>query len=248
MKYFLMPKKVFNNTEIGMYGIVILSILSKYANRNNECFPSRRTIAAQGGFSIATYNKYIIRLLISGVVQKMSRWRQNMSQTSNLFKICRKKKDCFRVRSDIFQKGLSTKALCVYLCLCRYVAEDNCCRVSQRIIARDCSMSLVSVICAVDELRKSGFLDTLRQTNISNNGNYVLLYRLLDGRQHKNVIHKSLTLNHLTLCNKVIDDVQRNAYVIDKRLNNDRIALKSIPIKITYSPYANYIPPELYLY
>lgn len=244
MNYFLMPKRVFDNVEVGMYEIVTFAVLCKFSNGNNLCFPSRKTIAAYGGFSVATYNKYIVRLLLHRLVKKESRWRYNRSQTSNLFMICRNKKNCFKVRSDIFQKGLSTKALCVYLCLCKYAAEDGCCRVSQRIIARDCSMSLVSVICAVNELRKAGFLDTQRQTNISNSGNYVLLYRLSNGKQHKNVIHKRVNTDNIILYD-FSNVIRRNAYVIEKRLKGDMT--KITPVQIKYSPYVNHIPPELYL-
>lgn len=243
MNYFLMPKGVFNNIEVGTYEIVTLAVLCKFANGNNECFPSRKTISEYGGFSIATYNKYIVRMLLHGLVKKESRWRRNMSQTSNLFTISRKKRDCFKVRSDIFQQGLSTKALCVYLCLCRYKAEDDCCRVSQRIIARDCSLSLASVICAVAELRKAGFLDTQRQTNISNNGNYVLLYMLSSDRRNKNVIHKRVDTDNIRL--KFNDTIRLNAYVIGRRLN--RLLLDN-PMQITYSPCVKYTPPKLYIF
>lgn len=245
MNYFLMPKRAFDDIEVGMYEIVTLAVLCKFSNGNNVCFPARKTIAAYGGFSVATYNKYIIRLLLHRLVTKESRWRHNRSQTSNLFMICKNKKNCFKVRSDIFQKGLSTKALCVYLCLCRYSAEDNCCRISQRVIARDCSMSLVSVICAVKELRKAGLLDTQRQTNISNNGNYLLLYKLSNGKQLKNVIRKRVNTDNIRLSD-FSNIIRRNAYVIEKRLKGTMIT--NTPVQITYSPYVNYVPPELYLF
>ena len=245
MNYFLMPKRAFDDIEVGMYEIVTLAVLCKFSNGNNVCFPARKTIAAYGGFSVATYNKYIIRLLLHRLVTKESRWRHNRSQTSNLFTICKNKKNCFKVRSDIFQKGLSTKALCVYLCLCRYSAEDNCCRVSQRVISRDCSMSLVSVICAVEELRKAGFLYTQRQTNISNNGNYVLLYTLSDDIQHKNVIRKRVSTDNIKFSDST-NIICRNAYVIERRLKGLRIG--NTHMQITYSPYVKYIPPELYLF
>lgn len=243
MKYFLMPKQAFDNNDINTYQIVLLAVLNKFANSNGECFPSRRTIAECGGFSIATYNKYIPGLIVSGMVQKVSRCRQNFSQTSNLFRICRNKKDCFKVRSDIFKLGLSVRALCVYMCLCRYIAEDNCCRISQRIISTKCKMSLVSVIRAVKELKQAGLLETISQTNIYDNGNYVLLYRLTDGSCNKNVTRKRVG-EKLPFANKAAANICRYSYVIEKRLNQQNIPLLKIytpPINSTYPKKNTYI-------
>lgn len=246
MRYFLVPKTLFEIDEIKMYGKVTGAALCKFANSEGECFPSRKTIAACGRFSVSTYNKYIIKLLESGIVTKESRWRKNMSQTSNLFKVHRNRKDCFPVRNDIFNKGLSASALCVYICLCRYIAEDNCCRVSQRTISQACSMSLVSVVKAVKELRQAGLLETFQQTNISNNGNYVLLYRLTDGKEYKNVTRKRIDVEGVINNDNAIT-LHRNLYAVEKQLN--RIAMpKMPPVQNTHPPYIKYTPLELCLY
>ena len=107
-------------------------------------------------------------MLLENVLEKKIRVRKNGSQTSNLFKLKKNKENSFPVRSDIFSKGLSSTAVCVYICLARHVAEDNCCRVSQHLIAEKCSISISSVIRAVKELKSANMLETIKQTNINN--------------------------------------------------------------------------------
>lgn len=247
MRYFLMSKKIFETENIGMYGIVLTAALSKYANSNGECFPGRKTISKCCNFSVSTYNKYILKLMSGGVIRKSERWRDNHSQTSNLFKINRKRKDSFPVRSDIFSKGLSPKAICVYICLSKYSADDKCCRVSQSVISSDCNMSLVSVIKAVKELKEADLIETVRQTNISNNGNYVLLYRLTDGKKYKNVTRRkidvsNIVFNCISYCSihTISNAIERKLAFISKR--------KSPHVKSTHPLYKKYTPLELCLF
>lgn len=246
MRYFLVDKTVFDNNRVGMYGKLIYAILCNFLNADGTCFPSRKTLAKCGGFSVSTYNSYISLLLNEGLLKKISRWRNNGSQTSNLFKLKKNRKNSFPVRSDIFAKGLSSTALCVYICLARYIAEDNCCRVSQRLIADRCSISIVSVIRAVKELKAAGMLETIRQTNIDDNGNYVLLYRLTDGTEYKNVIRRKINIENTRIAN-VHMKLYRNLKAVEKRLGGITMPFVT-PLHMTYSPYAYDTPPELYLY
>ena len=87
MRYFLVDKTVFDNKKVGMYGKLIYAILCKFSNADGTCFPSRKTLAKCGGFSVSTYNSYISLLLNEDLLKKISRWRNNGSQTSNLFKL-----------------------------------------------------------------------------------------------------------------------------------------------------------------
>lgn len=246
MRYFLVDKTVFDNNKVGMYGKLIYAILCKFANADGMCFPSRKTISKCGSFSVSTYNKYVSIMLLENVLEKKIRWRNNGSQTSNLFNLKNNKRNSFPVRNDIFNKGLSSTALCVYICLARYVAEDNCCRVSQHLIAEKCSISIVSVIRAVKELKSANMLETIKQTNISNNGNYVLLYRLTDGREYKNVIRRKIDVENTKIANAHMKSY-RDLNAIEKRLNSITMPFAT-PLHMTYSPYAPDTPPELYLY
>lgn len=246
MRYFLVDKTVFDNNKVGMYGKLIYAILCKFANADGMCFPSRKTISKCGSFSVSTYNKYVSIMLLENVLEKKIRWRNNGSQTSNLFNLKNNKRNSFPVRNDIFNKGLSSTALCVYICLARYVAEDNCCRVSQHLIAEKCSISIVSVIRAVKELKSANMLATIKQTNISNNGNYVLLYRLTDGREYKNVIRRKIDVENTKIANVHMKSY-RDLNAIEKRLNSITMPFAT-PLHMTYSPYAPDTPPELYLY
>jgi len=246
MRYFLVNKKIFEITEVGMYGKVLYACLSKYANGNGECFPARKTIAESCGFSISTYNKYILQLLSAGMVKKVTRWRNNNSQTSNLFTVSKDRKDCFPVRSDIFSKGLSARAICVYICLSKYIADDKCCRVSQSVISRECNMSLVSVIKAVKELKKADLIETVRQTNISNNGNYVLLYRLTDGIGNKNVTRRKIDVTSI-----FNDAICKSVHTISDVIESKLVMISEVArthVKSKHPLYKKYTPPELYLF
>ena len=84
MRYFLVDKTVFDNKKVGMYGKLIYAILCKFSNADGTCFPSRKTLAKCGGFSVSTYNSYISLLLNEDLLKKISRWRNNGSQTFQL--------------------------------------------------------------------------------------------------------------------------------------------------------------------
>ena len=52
-------------------------------------------------------------------------------------------------------------------------------------------------------------LETIKQTNISNNGNYVLLYRLTDGTEYKNVIRRKIDVENTKIANAHMQIIQR---------------------------------------
>lgn len=243
MRYFLVDKDVFKK-DMNMYEKVIYAVLCKFANADGKCFPSRRTIAKNGGFSVSTYNKYVSKMLEKDVVTKETRFRKNMSQTSNLFDVNRDKKNSFPVRSDILNFGLTSRALCVYICLSMYVAEDNCCRVSQHTLAKTCSMSLSSVIKAICELKNNGLVETYRQNNVNDNGNYVLLYRLA-GEEHR----PPVTKRKVDVCNTKIESMHVKKITVPKTVARivSTVPQKCTPLYMTHSPYVSDTLPELYL-
>lgn len=89
-------------------------------------------------------------------------------------------------------------------------------------------------------------LETIKQTNINNNGNYVLLYRLTDGTEYKNVIRRKIDVENTKIANAHMQ-TYRDLNAIEKRLNGITIPFAT-PLHMTYSPYAYDTPPELYLY
>ena len=103
-----------------------------------------------------------------------------------------------------------------------------------------------SVIRAVKELKSANMLETIKQTNINNNGNYVLLYRLTDGTEYKNVIRRKIDVENTKIANAHMQ-TYRDLNAIEKRLNGITIPFAT-PLHMTYSPYAYDTPPELYLY
>ncbi|MCI8979749.1 MAG: helix-turn-helix domain-containing protein [Clostridia bacterium] len=178
MKRFVkLDKKIFSE-NLNPYSISIYGSISIYVNANGECFPSRRTLAERGGFSIATYNKYIKIVIEKGFLRKSSRWRANGSQTSNLFKVSEIKNSAFFIPSDIFNKKLRACELAVYMYLCSRKTSKNKCFVSQREIANACGISRRQVGLIIRQLQKKKIITTRRQQNLYNNGNYILEYTI----------------------------------------------------------------------
>lgn len=172
-RYILLDSKIFSC--LNPYEIALYTILSKYKNAKGDCFPSRRTLTEKGNFSVSTYNKYIKALRKKGFIKVRARWRDNGSQTSNLFSVTNIDKGFF-IHSDILDKKLTVYEVAVVIYLCSRKNHKNKCYVSQKEIAKACGMSLRQVAIIVCKLRKRGFINTRIQFNLNNNGNYVLEY------------------------------------------------------------------------
>lgn len=61
--------------------------LKDHADQNGQCWPGIRTIAAELGLSRSTVKRALDDLCRAGLIVRESRWRENGSLTSNLYRL-----------------------------------------------------------------------------------------------------------------------------------------------------------------
>lgn len=61
--------------------------LSNHANKNKECFPSVRTIAADLNLSKSTVFRTLNDLEAAGLIVREKRWRTSGGRSSTLYKL-----------------------------------------------------------------------------------------------------------------------------------------------------------------
>lgn len=61
--------------------------LKDHANKEGTCWPGIKTIAAGVSLSRSTVKRALDDLVRAGLLEKSSRWRENGSLTSNLYRI-----------------------------------------------------------------------------------------------------------------------------------------------------------------
>lgn len=208
MKRFIaIDSKIFSE-GFNTYCISIYVTISMFKNAHGECFPSRKTIAKYGGFSVSTYNKYIKTIIANGYIRKQERWRENGSQTSNLFTVSDIKANTVFLNSDITKKGLTANELVVLIFLCSKKNSKNKCFISQKDIAKACGMSVRTVSHIVNKLKQKKIIKTCTQCK-SNNGNYILAYTIclcLEKSEEKYKVEKSIIENDFE-CKDVRDNI-----------------------------------------
>ena len=66
---------------------LVLNCLIMHANKDGECFPSIKTIAAECGYGVSTVKRALNDLCEAGYLQKQARFdeRKKGGQTSNLY-------------------------------------------------------------------------------------------------------------------------------------------------------------------
>lgn len=69
---------------------LVLQVLVLHCNKEGECFPSIKTIAAKCGYGISTVKRALDELVAAGYIIKQTRFdeRKNGGQTSNLYTLC----------------------------------------------------------------------------------------------------------------------------------------------------------------
>lgn len=176
-KYFLVDNKIFD-IKASPHTLVLYAVLCKFANKNGECFPSRKKICKVSQITNSTNRKNMMELENNDIISKSKRFAPCGRQTSNLYRIKRSKKNCFKVPGDIFGCGLSIYSICVYLYLCKCSDDELKCFPSQSQIAANCNMSRQKVNACIKELRNKRMIRTFRQVRMYDNGNSVLIYDL----------------------------------------------------------------------
>ena len=75
------------SSELKPRARLVLQVLVLHCNKEGECFPSIKTIAAKCGYGISTVKRALDDLCKTGLLQKYPRWRENGSLTSNLYHV-----------------------------------------------------------------------------------------------------------------------------------------------------------------
>ena len=80
------------SSELRPRARLVLQVLVLHCNKEGECFPSIKTIAAKCGYGLSTVKRALDELVEAGYIIKQARFdeRKNGDQTSNLYTLCAK--------------------------------------------------------------------------------------------------------------------------------------------------------------
>ena len=75
------------SSELRPRARLVLQVLVLHCNKEGECFPSIKTIAAKCGYGISTVKRALHDLERHGYLKNAPRQRANGSSTSNLYTV-----------------------------------------------------------------------------------------------------------------------------------------------------------------
>lgn len=78
---------IYQDQELGHRAKAVYIYLKDHANKEGACWPGIKTIAAGVSLSRSTVKRALDDLVRAGLLEKSSRWRENGSLTSNLYKV-----------------------------------------------------------------------------------------------------------------------------------------------------------------
>lgn len=78
---------IYQDQELGHRAKMVYIYLKDHANKDGACWPGIKTIAAGVSLSRSTVKRALDDLVKAGLVEKCSRWRENGSLSSNLYRI-----------------------------------------------------------------------------------------------------------------------------------------------------------------
>lgn len=173
------------STNTDVYSKLVYAAIKKFSNNEGKCFPARNTLAQLCKVSLSTLRKAINSLVEAKVLEKEFRYRENRSQTSNLYTLSPfmiSGGSYFKVRADIFELDLNEKEIIVYMYLCSCSNKDNECYPSIRQIAEACGIGQTSVKAAIKELLDKNFILKINQFR-EDGGKRNNLYRIVSDNQ-----------------------------------------------------------------
>ncbi|WMJ77844.1 helix-turn-helix domain-containing protein [Sedimentibacter sp. MB35-C1] len=154
------------NTKTNVYSKLVYAAIKKYSNSKGTCFPSRNTLARLCNISLSTLRKAINSLVDASILDKKYRYRENRSQTSNMYTLMPFMTSgdyYFKVRADIFELELTEIETVVYMYLCSCANKDSECYPSISQISAACGVSQTSVKSAIKGLCESGLILKINQ-------------------------------------------------------------------------------------
>lgn len=78
---------IYADTELSHRAKAVYIYLKDHASKEGTCWPGIKTIAAGVSLSRSTVKRALDDLIRAGLVEKSSRWRENGSLTSNLYRV-----------------------------------------------------------------------------------------------------------------------------------------------------------------
>lgn len=78
-------ESIYNDQELSHRAKVVYIYLKDHANKEGACWPGIKTIAAGVSLSRSTVKRALDDLVKAGLVEKVQRWRENGSLSSNLY-------------------------------------------------------------------------------------------------------------------------------------------------------------------
>lgn len=78
---------IYNDQELSHRAKAVYIYLKDHANKEGICWPGIKTIAAGVSLSRSTVKRALVDLVKAGLVEKSTRWRENGSLSSNLYRI-----------------------------------------------------------------------------------------------------------------------------------------------------------------
>lgn len=176
----IMSNYIFN-TNTSVYSKLVYAAIKKFSNNEGKCFPSRNTLAELCSISISTLRKAVNSLVDANVLDKKFRYRENKSQTSNLYTLTpfmTSGEYYFKVRADIFELKLSGNEVVVYMYLCSCANKNNECYPSIRQVAEACGIGQTSVKITLKKLIDCNLINKINQFR-EDGGKRNNLYRIV---------------------------------------------------------------------
>jgi len=182
------------NTNTDVYSKLVYAAIKKYSNNEGRCFPSRNTLAQLCKISLSTLRKAINNLVDANILDKEYRYRENRSQTSNLYTLTPfmiSGDYYFKVRADIFELNLSGNETVVYMYLCSCSNKESECYPSIRQIAAACGIGQTSVKSAIKGLIDKNLINKINQFRVDG-GKRNNLYKIVSVDQDLESIENSI--------------------------------------------------------
>ena len=175
------------NTNTDVYSKLVYAAIKKHSNNEGKCFPSRNTLAQLCKISLSTLRKAINNLNDANILDKKYRYRENRSQTSNLYTLAPfmiSGDYYFKVRADIFDLDLTICETVVYMYLCSCSNKDNECYPSMRQIAEACGIGQTSAKSAIKGLIQKCMISKSNQFR-DDGGKRNNLYKIVSADQNE---------------------------------------------------------------
>ena len=206
------PANVFQST-ISPTAYKVFLILKSFDGKDHRIFPSKKTLAQRCGLGLTSIYKAIKQLAKADLITIVSRFDYNGRQTSNFYQINETQDQWFAVDKSAVSPFLSSVELKVYSCLASYVDANGQCYPSQKQIAKECHLSVVTVYRAIYRLQQKGLLKITRQIR-PNGGQRQNLYTLISSVEQKAVRQKVFRTIPMSILREQVERAKRTVEAI----------------------------------